>query len=235
MATADTQERSRAHELDQPDIEVSVRQTFGIDMDMTVPGFSKGSEYVPDIDNANAVTGTFTANGSFLAGSFELSGNGSDDIFTFNSNVETSGAAIGAFIIDNASNVNFADDADVTAETNLTIQNVGGDVQLGSGADLTAENGDVDLSNVTVIDLAGAGSTNQITAQGSEIRLAAIADSGTGVTLRIDADDSVTLDTVTLDGDELNCSVCAGLDENDPDGNVLDPMDLQRFLPLSGR
>ena len=52
MATADTHERSRAHELDTPDIEVSVRQTFGIDVGMTVPGFSKSSEYVPDIDDA---------------------------------------------------------------------------------------------------------------------------------------------------------------------------------------
>jgi cobaltochelatase CobS len=52
MATADTHERSRAHELDAPDIEVSVQQTFGIDVDMKVPGFSKTSEYVPDIDNA---------------------------------------------------------------------------------------------------------------------------------------------------------------------------------------
>ena len=52
MATADTHERSKAHELEAPDIEVSVRQTFGIDVDMTVPGFSKGSEYVPDIDDA---------------------------------------------------------------------------------------------------------------------------------------------------------------------------------------
>jgi len=52
MATADTHERSRAHELDAPDIEVSVQQTFGIDVDMKVPGFSKTSEYVPDIDSA---------------------------------------------------------------------------------------------------------------------------------------------------------------------------------------
>jgi len=52
MATADTHERSKAHELDAPDIEVSVRQTFGIDVDMVVPGFSKSSEYVPDIDDA---------------------------------------------------------------------------------------------------------------------------------------------------------------------------------------
>ena len=41
-----------AHSLDAPDIEVSVRQTFGIDTDMTVPGFSTGSEYVPDVDDS---------------------------------------------------------------------------------------------------------------------------------------------------------------------------------------
>lgn len=33
-----------------PDIEVSVRQTFGIDSDMTVPAFSRGSEHVPPFD-----------------------------------------------------------------------------------------------------------------------------------------------------------------------------------------
>ena len=41
--------------LDQslrPEIQVSVRQTFGIDSDMLVPGFSEGNEYVPDLDQA---------------------------------------------------------------------------------------------------------------------------------------------------------------------------------------
>jgi cobaltochelatase CobS len=37
--------------LDAPDIEVSVRQTFGLDADMTVPGFSERTEHVPDIDD----------------------------------------------------------------------------------------------------------------------------------------------------------------------------------------
>jgi len=36
----------------QPDIEVSVRQVFGIDSDMTVPGFSQKDEHVPEIDPA---------------------------------------------------------------------------------------------------------------------------------------------------------------------------------------
>ena len=42
----------RAHDLEEPDIKVSVRQTFGIDSDMEVPGFSHGSDYVPDLDEA---------------------------------------------------------------------------------------------------------------------------------------------------------------------------------------
>ncbi len=33
-----------------PDIEISVRQTFGIDSEMTVPAFSQGSEHVPLVD-----------------------------------------------------------------------------------------------------------------------------------------------------------------------------------------
>src|SRR5277367_4779882 len=35
-----------------PDIKVSVRQTFGLDTDLQVPGFSKAGEHVPDIDDA---------------------------------------------------------------------------------------------------------------------------------------------------------------------------------------
>jgi cobaltochelatase CobS len=36
--------------LDMPDIEISVREVFGIDIDMKVPAFSEPSENVPDID-----------------------------------------------------------------------------------------------------------------------------------------------------------------------------------------
>ena len=42
---------SRAHELDAPDIEISVRQAFGLDTDMVVPGFSTRSDYVPEHDD----------------------------------------------------------------------------------------------------------------------------------------------------------------------------------------
>ncbi|MDJ0896096.1 MAG: cobaltochelatase subunit CobS [Alphaproteobacteria bacterium] len=35
-----------------PDITISVRQTFGLDTDMEVPGFSEANEYVPDLDDA---------------------------------------------------------------------------------------------------------------------------------------------------------------------------------------
>ena len=45
-----TDSPARAHELDAPDIEVSVRQVFGLDSDMVVPAFSVGSDYVPDLD-----------------------------------------------------------------------------------------------------------------------------------------------------------------------------------------
>ena len=35
----------------KPDIKISVNQSFGIDTDMLVDGFSKKNEYVPEIDN----------------------------------------------------------------------------------------------------------------------------------------------------------------------------------------
>jgi cobaltochelatase CobS len=41
-----------AFPLDQPDITISVRQTFGINSDLQVPAFSQPSEHVPDLDDA---------------------------------------------------------------------------------------------------------------------------------------------------------------------------------------
>ncbi len=38
--------------LQQPDIELSVRETFGIDSSMMIPAFSERSEYVPEVDDA---------------------------------------------------------------------------------------------------------------------------------------------------------------------------------------
>ena len=52
MESANINLTNPAHSLAQPDIKVSVRQTFGIDTDMTVPAFSSGSDYVPDLDDA---------------------------------------------------------------------------------------------------------------------------------------------------------------------------------------
>lgn len=43
---------TRAHELDRPDIEISVRQSFGIDSDWRIPAFSRSSDYVPDRDDS---------------------------------------------------------------------------------------------------------------------------------------------------------------------------------------
>ena len=47
---SDTSAPERAQML--PDITISARQTFGIDIDMQVPAFSQPSEHVPDIDEA---------------------------------------------------------------------------------------------------------------------------------------------------------------------------------------
>jgi len=52
MESASINLTNPAHALAQPDIKVSVRQTFGLDTDMTVPAFSSGSDYVPDLDDA---------------------------------------------------------------------------------------------------------------------------------------------------------------------------------------
>ena len=38
--------------MDAPDIEVDARETFGVDIDMKVPAFSKADERVPDLDPA---------------------------------------------------------------------------------------------------------------------------------------------------------------------------------------
>lgn len=52
MATAATHNSHLGHPLEYPDLQISVRQSFGIDTDMEVPAFSQGSEYVPDVDSA---------------------------------------------------------------------------------------------------------------------------------------------------------------------------------------
>ena len=36
----------------QPDIKISVRQTFGIDSDLEVPAFSESDEHVPIVDES---------------------------------------------------------------------------------------------------------------------------------------------------------------------------------------
>ena len=50
MATADSTVNGSEMPSSGPDIEVSVRQTFGIDSDLNVPAFSQSSDYVPDVD-----------------------------------------------------------------------------------------------------------------------------------------------------------------------------------------
>ena len=52
MATADPTAPGGNMPEQGPDIEVSVRQTFGIDSDIQVPAYSQSSDYVPDIDES---------------------------------------------------------------------------------------------------------------------------------------------------------------------------------------
>jgi cobaltochelatase CobS len=51
MESANLNMTNPAHSLAAPDIKVSVRQTFGLDTEMTVPAFSGTSDYVPDLDD----------------------------------------------------------------------------------------------------------------------------------------------------------------------------------------
>src|SRR5467141_41144 len=46
------QAASTATPAGEPDIKISVRQTFGIDTDLEVPAFSRPTEHVPDFDDA---------------------------------------------------------------------------------------------------------------------------------------------------------------------------------------
>ena len=52
MSAKENSERKQAHHIESPDTEVSVRDAFGIDLDLKVPAFSESSEYVPAIDDA---------------------------------------------------------------------------------------------------------------------------------------------------------------------------------------
>ncbi len=144
-----------------------------------------------DVDE-NGGGGTLTAN-ALSAGQITVDGTASDDTFNFNDTVTSTDTSIA---INQANQMNFTQD--VTAATSLTISNVNTEVDLAANVDLTAQNGNVDVNNsVTVIDLSGAG-TNVITALSGSVELAAVADSANVVELEINADNNVTLDTVTL-------------------------------------
>src|SRR4030088_3762117 len=52
MPTVQQAATTTATPTGEPDIKISVRETFGIDSDLEVPAFSKPSEHVPDIDDA---------------------------------------------------------------------------------------------------------------------------------------------------------------------------------------
>ena len=50
MSSKETNGGAPGEELGLPDITISVRQVFGLDSDLQVPGFSKPTEHVPDLD-----------------------------------------------------------------------------------------------------------------------------------------------------------------------------------------
>ena len=52
MASFDPGAEASAHYDDLPDIQVSVRQLFGVDTDLQVPAFSAPTDHVPDLDEA---------------------------------------------------------------------------------------------------------------------------------------------------------------------------------------
>src|SRR5208282_1242260 len=52
MPSVQPEAPTSAFPLDQPDITISVRQSFGIDSDLQVPAFSQPSEHVPIFDDA---------------------------------------------------------------------------------------------------------------------------------------------------------------------------------------
>ena len=52
MPNDQTMTQMTAHAMAGPDTTVDVRTVFGLDVDMTVPAFSEGSDYVPDIDES---------------------------------------------------------------------------------------------------------------------------------------------------------------------------------------
>ena len=45
-------DRQAAHTIDKPDTSIKAKEVFGIETSLTVPAFSKKSEYVPDIDES---------------------------------------------------------------------------------------------------------------------------------------------------------------------------------------
>ena len=52
QTSTDTPSRKPAHQLDAPDMTVSAREVFNLDIDMDIPAFSSSSEYVPDRDDS---------------------------------------------------------------------------------------------------------------------------------------------------------------------------------------
>lgn len=174
-----------------------------LDIDLDADSVADGEVEVLDVD------------GAIQADALDILGQADDDIMNFASTIETTGTAI---LIVGAETVDF--DADVIAETSITITDVNTDVDLADGVDLTAEAGSVLITtNVNEITLSGDGTTPSIITQvddSGEVDLAPV--SGTEADLEIDSDGDITLSTVSLGNGTFDID----LDVNDSAAETLD-------------
>ncbi|HJO83933.1 MAG TPA: hypothetical protein QF520_16240, partial [SAR202 cluster bacterium] len=138
--------------------------------------------------DTNGGGATLSVAGSLNAGQIAIDGTGNDDIFNFAGTVTSTNTTI---TINQANNVDF--DGNVTAAAALTISNVTTEVDLAASVDLFAQNGNLTIdSNVTVIDLSGGSSTNELRSTGGTVSLTALTASSNALT--------ITGDVVELNG-----------------------------------
>ncbi len=142
---------------------------------------------------------SLTVAGDLTAGGIKATGLSGGETFAFKGPVSSTSRSI---LIDNAGKVLFS--GDVTANTDLTVSNIGESVSLGDGVDLKASNGNVDLTaNVLSIDLGGTSKTaHRIAAEGDgDVRLSNVTDSGAASDLYIEAQGSVEAKSLAVLGD----------------------------------
>ncbi len=159
--------------------------------DTNNPNLTVNSEGSITLAGADLGTGTHTFN-------TDNNDNGTETLTVNDTGTFSVGA--GTFRGGTGTNDTIDVNADVTAATTLTIQNAA-TVDLAMNVDITASSGALSVvTNVTQIDLSGAGGTNMLVANGAggSVTVADIIDSGTPATLTIDGDQDVTVRNITL-------------------------------------